>query len=154
MLLYWCKIKINFSNLRGRGRWSESSFFCTTLIISSLAWTIFSTVLQLDLTATTNVTAASNKSASLVIGKQNLSTLTHAVGQLVANQSSPSRVTPHLWLFLFTPITATNRDWKGGQGICTFKMCKISEDAFFQKAPYFTEILMHISIYEIKRERK
>ena len=51
----------------------------TTLIISSLAWTIISTVLQPDLTVTTNVTAASNKLASLVIGKQSLSTLSHAV---------------------------------------------------------------------------
>jgi len=77
MLLYHCNTKINFSKLRGRGHWSESSFFGTTLIISLLAWTIISTVLQLDLTVTTNVTAAYNKSASLVIGKQSLSTLTH-----------------------------------------------------------------------------
>ena len=48
------------------------------LILSSLAWTIIPTALRLDY-VTINVTAASNKSASLVICKQSLSTLTHAV---------------------------------------------------------------------------
>jgi len=52
-----------------------------------------------------------------------------------------------LCLFLFTRITTTIRDWKGGQGICTFKTYKIPEGVFFQKAPYFTEILMHPSIH-------
>ena len=44
--------------------------FGTTLIISSLTWSIISTVLQLYLTITTKVTATSNKSVSLFIGKK------------------------------------------------------------------------------------
>jgi len=66
---------------------------------------------------------------------------------------NPNQLQVSVVVFVFR-ITATNRDWQGGQDICTFKMCKISEGAFFQKAPCFTEILMQPSIYKIIRERK
>ena len=64
------------------------------LILPSLAWTIIPTVLQLDTYVTTNVTAASNESASLFICKTKSEYFDPRRGQLVANQSSPSRVTP------------------------------------------------------------
>ena len=64
------------------------------LILSSLAWTIIRTVLHLDYYVTTPVIAASNKTASLVICKTKSEYFDPRRGQLVANQSSPSRVTP------------------------------------------------------------
>ena len=73
--------------------------FGTTLVISSLAWAIISTVLQLDSAVTTNVAAAaaaaSNKSASVVVRKQSLKYFDRRHGQLVANHSSPHHVTLH-----------------------------------------------------------
>ena len=66
------------------------------LILPSLARTIIPTVLQLDYYVTTIVTAASNKSASLVICKTKSEYFDPRRGQLVSNQSSPSRVIPHI----------------------------------------------------------
>jgi len=64
-------------------------------ILSSFARTIIPTALQLDYCVTTTVIAASNKSASLVICKTKSEYFDPRRVQLVANQSSPSRVTPH-----------------------------------------------------------
>jgi len=72
------------------------------LILSSLAWTIISSVPQLDYYVTTTVIASSNKSAALVICKTKSEYSDPRRGQLVANQSSPSRVTPHSGTVIIT----------------------------------------------------
>jgi len=84
----------------------ERVFIFGTTLISSLAWAIISTELQLNATVNTYVAAASNKSASVVIWKQKSEYFDPRRGQLVANHSSPSRVTLQLpgWAVLHRTI--------------------------------------------------